>query len=152
MVMQAWDFRHVLDAVHTFSGPLLQHHFPLMGKILTPVHTENSLVHSETCRASYKHFSMGVKISTPADHKLIEMRSDCFLPRDHYILIKSYHLHSTPFVLKLMYSSYVEKIVYVFHWLEAYGIGYQSAPPHWQHTATYLLPWLFFLNCEMKLF
>ena len=124
MVMQAWDFRHALHAVHTFSGPLLQHHFPLMGKILTPVHTENSLVHSETCRASYKHFPMGIKISTPADLKLIEMRSNCFLPRDHYILNKSYYLHSTLFILKLMYSSYVEKILYIVHWLGAYGIGY----------------------------
>ena len=124
MVMQAWDFRHALHAVHTFLGPLLQHHFPLMGKILTPVHTENSLVHSETCRASYKHFPMGIKISTPADLKLIGMRSNCFLPRDHYILNKSYYLHSTLFVLKLMYSSYVEKILYIVHWLGAYGIGY----------------------------
>lgn len=124
MVMQAWDFRHALHAVHTFSGPLLQHHFPLMGKILTPVHTENSLVHSETCRASYKHFPMGIKISTPADLKLIGMRSNCFLPRDHYILNKSYYLHSTLFVLKLMYSSYVEKTFYIVHWLGAYGIGY----------------------------
>ena len=104
-----------------FFGPTFTTSFSLDGKDFNP---ENSLVHSETCRASYKHFPMGFKISTPADLKLIGMRSNCFLPRDHYILNKSYYLHSTLFVLKLMYSSYVEKILYIVHWLGAYGIGY----------------------------